>query len=337
MNRGGWILLAALIAAALIPLLLGGSESLGHLRRFPLSWLLGMLAMIVLGWSLNALRLRLLLGRKSLGQGRATAIVMATEFAICATPGGAGGPVTLAVLLARQGVAPAKGAATYAVEQLSDLLFFACAMLGVLVYGLTHALTPFMDNLLGGSLALMLVVLTLLGLLARFHLGLFRSAGVLLARLGVGRRRRWRWARMLLRFRNALRASLGLPRLLLLSVFLLTVLHGLLRYSVLYLTLLGLGRQIDWGWSFLVQMLALGAGHLSLLPGGAGSAELASAALLAPMVGKSTSAAAILIWRFVTYHFYLIAGAPVFLQLAGRPLLERLMRRRDRSSGNGNS
>ena len=78
----------------------------------------------------------------------------------------------------------------------------------------------------------------------------------------------------------------------------------------------------------MVQILALTAGQLSLLPGGAGSAELASAALLTPMVGKSSTAAAILIWRFVTYYFYLIVGAPVFLQLAGRPLLNRLMRSR---------
>src|SRR5690606_41546533 len=73
----------------------------------------------------------------------------------------------------------------------------------------------------------------------------------------------------------------------------------------------------------LVQVLALGAGQLSLLPGGAGSAELASVALLAPLVGKSTAAAAIIIWPGVTYYFYLIAGAPLFLHLAGRPLLRR--------------
>ncbi|QLF92549.1 flippase-like domain-containing protein [Pseudomonas sp. ABC1] len=337
MSRSGWVLLSALLAAALIPLLLGGVGLLEHLRSFPVGWLLGMLAMIVLGWSLNALRLRLLLGRKTLGQGRATAIVMATEFAICATPGGAGGPVTLAALLARHGVAPARGAATYAVEQLSDLLFFACAMMAVLIYGLTHALTPYMDNLLESSLILMASVLAGLVLMVRFQAALLRASSRLLVRLKVKRQRRWRWARMFLRFRQALRRSLGLPRRLLLSVFLLTAMHGLLRYSVLYLTLLGLGKDIDWAWSFLVQMLALGAGQLSLLPGGAGSAELASAALLAPLVGKSGSAAAILIWRFVTYHFYLIAGAPVFLHLAGRPMLERLMRSRDRSSENGNS
>ncbi len=132
----------------------------------------------------------------------------------------------------------------------------------------------------------------------------------------------------MLRFRNALLECFSLPRRVLLGVFGLTTLHWLLRFSVLYLTLHGLGSDLAWAWTFLVQMLALTAGQLSLLPGGAGSAELASAALLTPLVGKSTSAAAILIWRFVTYYFYLIAGAPVFMHLAGRPLFNRLVRAR---------
>ncbi|MNE36869.1 hypothetical protein D3C80_1307010 [compost metagenome] len=71
-------------------------------------------------------------------------------------------------------------------------------------------------------------------------------------------------------------------------------------------------------------MLSLSAGQFSLLPGGAGAAEMTSAALLSPMVGTSTAAAAILIWRLVTYYFYLLAGGPVFLCLLGRPLLQRL-------------
>ena len=154
------------------------------------------------------------------------------------------------------------------------------------------------------------------------------AAALLLAGRGVGARRRLRYARQVMRFRNALRQSLGLPRPVLLGVFLLSGAHWVLRYSVLYLTLRGLGSELSWAWTFLVQMLALSAGQASLLPGGAGGAELASAALLAPLVGKSSSAAAVLIWRAVTYHFYLIAGAPVFLHLAGRPLLRRLVRYR---------
>lgn len=154
-----WILAGALLGAALVPLLLGGTGLFERLRSFPGSLLAIMLGMVVLGWNLNALRLRLLLGRRQLGQRRAFGIVVATEFAICATPGGAGGPLTLMALLMRQGVAPAKGTATYAVEQLTDLLFFACALVGVLIYALTHALSAHIANLLGFSVALLIGVM----------------------------------------------------------------------------------------------------------------------------------------------------------------------------------
>ena len=284
-----------------------------------------MLAMVLVGWNLNALRLRLLLGRRKLGQRRAFGIVVATEFAICATPGGAGGPLTLMALLMRQGVAPAKGTATYAVEQLSDLLFFACALVGVLIYALTHALSTHIASLLGFSVALLIGVMALLALLGRFHRQVFLLNGWLVTRLGMKGNAQAAVGAQVLGFRNALVDCFRLPRRILLAVFGLTTLHWLLRFSVLYLTLQGLGSELAWAWTFLVQLLALTAGQVSLLPGGAGSAELASAALLTPMVGKSTTAAAILIWRFVTCYFYLIVGAPVFLQLAGRPLLRRLM------------
>ena len=85
------------------------------------------------------------------------------------------------------------------------------------------------------------------------------------------------WGRKVLGFRNALQDSLRLPRRVLLGVFVLTALHWLLRYSVLYLTLQGLGSTLPWAWTVLVQVLALGAGQLSLLPGGAGSAMLHTA------------------------------------------------------------
>ena len=329
MNGRWWLLLGALLVAVLIPWLLGGSGLLERLVRFPLWLLLAMLGMIVLGWYLNAWRLRLLVGRRRLGQHRALGVVIATEFAICATPGGAGGPLTMMALLRRQGVAPAKGTATYAVEQLTDLLFFACALVGVLIYAVTHSLNAYIASLLGFSAALLIGLMVLLALLGRFHRQVFLLNGWLVGRLGMKSARKRYWARKVLSFRNALLECFRLPRAILLGVFILTTLHWLLRYSVLYLTLQGLGSQLAWAWTFIVQLLSLTAGQLSLLPGGAGSAELASAALLTPLVGKSTAAAAILIWRFVTYYFYLIAGAPLFLHLAGRPLFNLLVRARN--------
>ena len=329
MNRRWWLLAGALVVAALVPILLGGSGLFERLRSFPPGLLLLMLGMIVVGWYLNALRLRLLVGRRRLGQHRAVGIVIATEFAICATPGGAGGPLTMMALLLRHGVPPAKGTATYAVEQLTDLLFFACALVGVLIYAVTHSLNTYIASLLGVSAALLIGLMVLLALLGRFHRQVFLLNGWLISRLGVKGARQRSWAKKALSFRNAVLECFRLPLSILLSVFVLTTLHWLLRYSVLYLTLLGLGKSLAWAWTFIVQMLALTAGQLSLLPGGAGSAELASAALLAPFVGKSTAAAAILIWRFVTYYFYLIAGAPLFLHLAGRPLMDRLAKARN--------
>lgn len=327
MSRG-ILLLVALIAALLIPLLLGGHQTWARLQGFPLNWLLIMFGMILGCWVVNTQRLRLLLGdqRARVSLIKSLGVVMAAEFAYCATPGGSGGPLTIMALLARNGVRPARGSAVFAMDQLSDLLFFLCALVGILIYALFQHLSERMEWLL------MVSVLSLFGgllscvVIARYHRGLIRLSGRLLVRLNVKGTTRLRWARKLLHFLAAFTDTLKLPFNTLITVFALTCVHWLLRYSVLYLALRGLGADVQWAWSFLIQMLSLTAGQFSLLPGGAGAAELTSAALLAPMVGKSTAAAAILIWRTVTYYFYLVVGGPVFLLMLGRPLLKKLMR-----------
>jgi len=330
MKRLVW-LLAGLLAAVLIPLLLGGGDMFHRLRAFPLDLMLTMLGMIVCCWCLNALRLRLLLGDSlgSLSRMKSLGMVMATEFAICASPGGSGGPLTLMALLARNGIGPAKSSAVFATDQLSDLLFFLFALVGILFYALFHNLSQHLEWMLVFSAVLTLGGLFFFAAFARYHRQIILFNGRWLKRMHTKAQSRRRWARKLLHFRDALADTLKMPRSKMLQVFALTCLHWGLRYSVLYLALRGLGVDMQWAWSFLIQMLSLSAGQFSLLPGGAGAAELTSAALLAPMVGKSTAAAAILIWRVVTYYFYLIAGGPVFLLMVGRPLLHKLMRFRE--------
>ena len=329
MGRLIWLVLA-LLAALAIPVWLGGGESIARLRQFPLPQLLGMFAMIIGCWLINSLRIRLLLGehRGELGPLKSLGVVISTEFAMCATPGGSGGPLTLMALLARNGIRPAQGSAVFAMDQLSDLVFFLCALVGILLYALFHSLSPRLEWLLGLSAVSMVGGVISGWAVVHFHRRLIRLAGLVLKAMKVSAITRRRWARRLLRFLAAFSATLKLPRSTLLGVFALTSLHWLLRYSVLYLALRGLGGEVQWAWSFLIQMLSLTAGQFSLAPGGAGAAELTSAALLAPMVGTSTAAAAILIWRAVTYYFYLLAGAPVFLLMVGKPLLKRLFQGR---------
>lgn len=329
MNRLA-LLVAALLIALLIPLWLGGGDALLQIRGFPAPLLLAMFAMIILCWLLNAMRLRLLLADQAcrLGRWRSVGVVVATEFAICATPGGTGGPLTLMALLGRSGVRPARSSAVFAADQLNDLAFFLFALVAIGIYALFHNLDHKLETLLLFSGLLMGATVLGCAALGRYHRYLVRVAGRLLQRCGAPRRSRLRWARKLLRFVHAFSQTFKLPRRTLAQVFALTCVHWGLRYSVLYLALQGLGAQVQWAWSFLIQMLSLSAGQFSLMPGGAGAAELTSAALLAPLIGKPTAAAAIVLWRAVTYYFYLVAGAPVFLALVGRPLLRSLLRLR---------
>lgn len=327
MTRWVWLGLAVLLALA-VPMFLGGSELLPRLRSFPPGLLASLLGMIVLCWVINAWRLRLLLGQQGarLGRARSVGVLMATEFAICTTPGGSGGPLALIALLNREGIGAARSGAAFAMDQLNDLLFFFCAMLAIAGYAMFNRLGHSQQTMLMGSALMLCAALALLLALMRWRRQVMRWNGRVLRHVGLSAVRQRRWARKLLHFLHALAQTWRLPKRTLALVFALTCAHWSLRFSVMYWVLRGL--QVDLGWipSFLVQMLALSAGQFSLLPGGAGAAELTSATLLTPLVGGSTAAAAIVIWRAITYYFYLLAGGPVFVCLLARPLLQRRRR-----------
>ena len=135
-------------------------------------------------------------------------------------------------------------------------------------------------------------------------------------------RRRW-LVRRLLRCRHALRMTLALPKGTLVAMLALTALHWLLRYSLLYLAVIGIGGHADWLWTFLTQMLAMAASQFSFLPGGAGAAEVGVGSLLLPLMSREQAAAAVLVWRLISYHLYLAAGAPLLLFYSARLLRQR--------------
>lgn len=309
-----------------IPLLLGGQQIGSVLARMPVWWLPMLLGLIVLCWNLNAGRLRLLSSGAGLrlSQHRALGMLMATEFAISATPGGAGGPITYAWLLRREGLPGPVGLGLYAADQLFDMMFFLTALLALTLHWLlvpSHWLPGWQ---LGILIALLLSGLLLVILFMRYYRRLLLLSSGWLDRLKVQHRTRLKVARWILEFRRSLRLVQAFPRQRLLSIATLCALHWLLRYSILYLAVLGVGGSISWSYAFIVQMLSLSAGQATLLPGGSGGAEASSSLLLAAYLDSATAAAAILVWRFATFYWYLIAGAPVFAVLAGRPLWQRL-------------
>jgi uncharacterized protein (TIRG00374 family) len=117
--------------------------------------------------------------------------------------------------------------------------------------------------------------------------------------------------------------TLALPKATLAAMLALTTLHWLLRYSLLYLAVIGIGGHADWLWTFLTQMLAMAASQFSFLPGGAGAAEVGVGSLVLPLMGREQAAAAVLVWRLISYHLYLAAGAPLLLLYSARMLRQR--------------
>lgn len=278
------LLVTAVVVASVIPVLTGGADMLDPLRRLSPWGLLLMPVMIFTGWNLNALRLRLMLHQRAanLGHGKALGTIMVTECMFNATPGGSGAPFALAGLLRRHGVSGGTSTAVFAVDQLTDMVVFVTLLPAVLFYGLSRYLEA-------GSLWQFILPLVLLsGALAmvwasmQHHRALVRQLGRTLESIGVSAVGRIRWARRFLSFRDGVKETLSIPKSHLLALFLLCALHWLLRYSVLFVAVQAMGGELAWVYGFFVQMVAMGAGHLTLLPGGAGGTEVAGAAMLAP-------------------------------------------------------
>lgn len=313
---------AMIVLALGFPLLLtawiGGSDAWQRVRQFPLGILLLMLFLACLCWNLNAARLRLMLGGRAgpLGQRGALGIELASKFALCATPGGSGGPATLLVLLAQRGLPPSKGSAVFLIDQGCDMLFFLSMLGGLVILSLVSDVNWPHQALVQSALAGLVACAALVSLLVYQLPRLLRARRFRLTWLS--RDRRLRLARGCLGFRQALKVTLSLPHTTLAAMLLLTTAHWLMRYSLLYLAVLGVGGEVDWVWTFLTQMLAMAASQLSFLPGGAGAAEVGVGSLLLPLMAAEQAAAAVLIWRLISYHLYLAAGAPFFLSYGFR-------------------
>lgn len=316
----GFLLAGALLAPLVLTTWLGGAEALQRIKHFPFALLLLMLVLAFLCWNLNATRLRLMLGGRAgqLGQRGALGIELASKFALCATPGGSGGPATLLILLARRGFPPAKGAAVFLIDQGCDLLFFLTMLSGLVLFSLASDTQWPHQSLVQWSLVGLAFMATLVSGVMCYLPSLLRAGGVITA-WPSRYRRRW-LVRRLLRCRYALKVTLALPLTTLLAMMMLTAAHWLMRYSLLYVAVLGVGGHADWMWTFLTQMLAMAASQLSFLPGGAGAAEVGVGSLLLPLMEREQAAAAVLVWRLVSYHLYLAVGAPLFILYSYRML-----------------
>jgi uncharacterized protein (TIRG00374 family) len=208
----------------------------------------------------------------------------------------------------------------YALDQVLDLTFFLAALLVIAPLLLAGPSEAHLGWQLGTLLTLLVGGCVLLWLTVRDYRRVLLWAGRMLHHLRISVARRRQLARWILRFRHGLGLLLGLARWRLALVYLLCVSHWVIRYSILFWIVRGLGERVPWTYLFLTQMLSFSVGQVALLPGGSGGVELGFSALLAPWLPAATLAAAMLAWRCATYYWLLLAGLGPFVLLIGRRL-----------------
>jgi len=276
--------------------------------------------MAMLGWACNAGRLHILARNLGTNLTAKTAVstIIACEFAAVATPLGSGSLPMHILLLSRQGITAGRSMAIMAMDRVMDLIFFATAIpcaIAAYVYYSGHS-----DLLRWGITAGILLMsgLTLLYALLRHHRLLVRCTGRVIHYIPWLKKKRRRLTRLLLQFHDGIRQLFAMDSISLLLLYALCMSHWLIRYSILPLLLGFTGHSIPWSYLFVVQGLVLFAGQLTMLPGGGGSVEFALGLLLSPYLTPAVTAATLLGWRFITFHWSLLVGAPVFLFIMGR-------------------
>ncbi|MEO7063828.1 MAG: lysylphosphatidylglycerol synthase transmembrane domain-containing protein [Dokdonella sp.] len=322
LRRAGVLLIVVAIAASLVvPIVLGGKQALAALLHVSMQGYSGLLSLIVASWLARAVKLRLLLRQLGAhpGMARTWWISLATDFAFVTTPAGVGGYVASVYYLRSAGGASGSGATTItAVDQGLDLVFFAFAVpiagLALVWSGQSYVLTSFAF----GATALT-ALLVVVAWFARHRVARWTFEPNVLTL-------RWPSLREKQRVLHRFCAKIGAHGALMLAggpLFLsstigLTAVQWLTRYGVLWLALHLLGYDVAFALVFLLQVLVLHAALWTGVPAGGGGAEIGLSATLALWVPPTSLATALLLWRALTLYTGLAAGALAIALLARR-------------------
>lgn len=311
-------LLLVLVSVGLsVPLFVGGREAMAQLLALP-RWVGVALALVMLViWSLNIIRLRLLFGRQLAGAGfwQLMRIYMATEFVSKTTPMGLGAPATAVSLLAPYGISPSQSLVVFGVSAFMDAVVVVALMGYFAIAELTISLNASLTS------GVLLYTILMLLMIAGTVLLLYRHKLVYVVFLSVpgfsltGRRGKEGARKIVVSLHRALKKVARLPAPVLLMSWGACLLYWGLYLSTLYLCIRVLGGNVSWVESGFIQVVAMGMGHLFMVPGGAGGADISGILLLEPALGAALAASTVILWRFLMLYLYLVVGGLSLLSL----------------------
>lgn len=317
----------AILATIGVVLFYTDPETFEHLRQVNWGMKIWLLIMIVFAWLCNGMRIYLL--TRSLGYPiryiQSLSVSLSSEFGIAATPAGVGGAAIRLTLLKRAGVPLAHGTSMLAMDVALDSLFFVLlipfALWSIVRNEKIHSLFRVSDPL-GLILVLMAVGLGMV-LLVRVFCSCWCRAMIhrmarhpsllhyrLPARLRLVRVKATHgFHQMTGGFVQLLQLRWGAVAL----TFLCACMQWTCRYSILPLLLYGLSIPCDPILLFFLQGFLFTGSLLFVLPGGGGGVEVSAAIILRQIIPPYLVGVVVLLWRFFTYHLYLLGGGAMFL------------------------
>jgi uncharacterized membrane protein YbhN (UPF0104 family) len=264
--------------------------------------------MVALAWACNGTRTWLLapVVARPVRWREALGVTLSVEFALAATPGGIGGVPVRVALSRRLGIPPEASLAIVAADVAADVVFFsilwpfaAVSVLALLVRsglwarmtGAWEAAEPLHWLLAAAATGVCAGAVTWALWRRRRPGGWMDRAGAA-ARSTAGRIARfWRMGKA--RFAASVAVA---------------AVQWTCRYGVLPLTFHALGVDVPVLPLMLLQGCLFLISLLVVVPGGGGSVELLSGAVLPLFAPVAMVGPAILIWRVATYHLYVLAG-----------------------------
>lgn len=321
------------VATALVLVFTTGEDTWVHLREFSPAYLPLLFAMVFIAWACNGGRVWLMCRAMGhpLRYRQAIAVSLSTEFGIAATPAGVGGTVIRLSLLRQAGLPYVTSGSLLATDAAVDVVFFTLlspfAIYLLLHDGILRAVIrdPSEAHALVGLGVVAAVVAGVIVLLRSesFH----RVVGRVLGASALGRRKRLpaRHRHLRTAVRRSLRRMGGSVAFLwrerkstlLLNLGLASI-QWCCRYMILPVILLSLNTPVNPLPLFLVQGVLFALSLLVVAPGGGGSVELLTALILPGFVNPGLIGVVVVVWRFFTYHLYLLGGGTVFFYTCHR-------------------
>ncbi len=321
------IVLGILATTAVLFFTTDPDTTLTQIREF--HWELGAacIGLVVLAWLSNGLRVFMLcysMGH-TLRYHQALCISLSSEFGIAATPAGVGGAAIRLSMLRYAGVPLAIGTTMLTVDVAVDALFFLFvlpfAIVSILNQDAIFKVLPWKSPedfrfplVLIFGILLFLLLLYRSGLVRKFLIWTAFSKPLRHFRLWT----RIHWAKRRLNKEMRLMKEgyshlFSVKRGVLVFIFFVAAVQWSCRYGVLSMLLFGFGLANNPFLLFFLQGILFSISLLVILPGGGGGVEVLTAIVLKQMYPDAPVGVVILLWRVLTYHFYLFVGGSTFL------------------------